>query len=174
MVWALVVDDVLLGDYLAEMMHELVGAGYDVSLIPTDSLAATGEGWAAGFGELVDTQVLLDASSAATWEGAIVLASTSLLAELERPLASVTDAAAQAVRVARDAGRSVLIVPGWESDGVSQQTSIRVVPATRWLDPSTGTTGDSWAILPGFAGMTLDDLERFDLAWVCPDFWLAP
>lgn len=72
---------------------------------------------------LIDAKVLLDASRAATWEGAIILASASLLAELERPLASVTDAAAQAVRVTLKAGCAVLVVPGWESGDVPWQST---------------------------------------------------
>ncbi|KQO08770.1 hypothetical protein ASF06_11550 [Agreia sp. Leaf244] len=168
---ALVVDAVELEAFARDIVHQLVAAGEDVVLVPTDGLQQLAPGWDAdGFAEMVRDPAApahLDGTELSLTIGrVVVLASASWLATT----GGSDESAEDAVRVLRsglERGVPILIVPGWESGDeeafARARSAAAEVPSVEWLDPGTGEYGHAPAITPSG--------EMFDAAWVEAWYW---
>jgi len=174
---ALVVDAVELEAFARDIVHQLVAAGEDVVLVPTDGLQQLAPGWDAdGFAEMVRNPAApahLDGTELSLTIGrVVVLASAKWLASTVGSDESdeSDESAADAVRVVRsglERGAPTLVVPGWESGDEEALAIARSIaanmPSVEWLDPGTGAYGREPAVTPSG--------EMFDAAWVEAWYW---
>ena len=168
---AVIVDNVDLEFFAGEIIHQLVAAGENSVLVPTDDLRRIAPGWdAGGFAGM-----MRDPSAPAHLDGmeyslaidrVVVLASARWLAAA----AGAGETADDSIRVLRSAlerNRRVLVVPGWESgDGEAFELARSVaarLPSVEWLDPGTGDRGRTPTVT--------ETEDPFDAVWVERWYW---
>jgi hypothetical protein len=168
---ALIVDAVELEAFARDIVHQLVAAGEDVVLVPTDGLKQFAPGWDAdGFAEMVRNPAApahLDGTELSLTIGrVVVLASANWLASTGGSVESAEDAV-RVLRSALERGVPILAVPGWEygDEEVSAlaRSTAADMPSVEWLDPGTGAYGRAPAVTSSG--------EMFDAAWVEAWYW---
>lgn len=167
---AVIVDDVDLEYIAGDIVHQVVGAGEGIVLVPTKTLREHAPGWDGGFPEMLrdpSADAHLDGSEySSTIEWLVVFASVRWLATAVGD-EETTDDAVNVFRSAFERRRPTLVIPGWAAEDETAfetaRTIVESIPSAEWLDPGTGARGHVPTVTRSPA--------PFDPRWVEDWYW---
>ncbi|MFW6775947.1 hypothetical protein ACOACO_16805 [Nocardioides sp. CPCC 205120] len=184
MTTALVLDDVPLTDVADDLVHHLVAAGEDVSLVPTAAIVDPGRPWGGPWAEMVRSPDLppdrADAADAFVISTVVALVAAGTLRAVDEPAApdAVPDLASDPVldvlRSARERGADVLLLvePAPDETDASWAALAARFPTAHWLDANTGEVTARGATPPRPAPTADEAVGAFDASRVEPWAWL--